>query len=153
MLSETDLTLTEGDAAGTSYTVKLATQPSATVTVTISGHDGTDLSLSGTVDNWDEPLSSNMLTFTVDNWDVAQTVTVEAGQDDDGANDTADADAHRLGRRLRQHNQADLPVTVTDDDAAAIVLSARRTSPSRRETPRGLATPSSWHRSPPRPSR
>ena len=47
VLSETDLTVTEGDAAGSTYTVKLATQPSDTVTVTISGHDGTDLSLSG----------------------------------------------------------------------------------------------------------
>ena len=29
-----------------------------------------------------------MLTFTVDNWNTAQTVTVKAGQDNDGANDT-----------------------------------------------------------------
>ena len=74
VLSGTDLTVTEGDAAGSSYTVKLATQPSGSVTVTISGHDGTDLSLSGTT------LSSNMLTFTVDNWDTSQTVTVKSGQ-------------------------------------------------------------------------
>ena len=38
------LTLTEGDDTGVSYTVKLATQPSETVTVTIGGHAGTDLS-------------------------------------------------------------------------------------------------------------
>ena len=44
VLSETDLTLTEGDAAGSSYTVKLATQPTGEVTVTVSGHAGTDLS-------------------------------------------------------------------------------------------------------------
>ena len=31
VLSETGLTVTEGDAAGSTYTVKLATQPSATV--------------------------------------------------------------------------------------------------------------------------
>ena len=99
VLSETGLTVTEGDAAGSSYTVRLATQPSGSVTVTISGHDGTDLSLSGTT------LSSNMLTFTVDNWNTAQTVTVKAGQDNDGANDTARPDAHRLGRGLCQHNE------------------------------------------------
>ena len=29
-----------------------------------------------------------MLTFTVDNWNTAQTVTVKAGQDADGDNDT-----------------------------------------------------------------
>ena len=45
VLSETGLTVTEGDAAGSSYTVRLATQPSDTVIVTISGHDGTDLTL------------------------------------------------------------------------------------------------------------
>ena len=82
VLSETDLTVTEGDAAGVLYTVRLATRPSDSVTVSITGHDGTDLSLSGTT------LSSNMLTFAVDNWNTAQTVTVKAGQDNDGANDT-----------------------------------------------------------------
>ena len=93
-LSETGLTVTEGDAAGSSYTVRLATEPTGSVNVTISGHDGTDLTLDKTT-----------LTFTVDNWGTAQTVTVEAGQDDDGSNGHRDADAHRLGRGLRQHNE------------------------------------------------
>ena len=65
MLSETDLTVTEGYSAGSSYTVKLATQPTGEVTVTVSGHAGTDLTLDKTT-----------LTFTVDNWATAQTVTV-----------------------------------------------------------------------------
>ena len=47
VLSPTSLTLTEGDATGVSYSVKLATQPSGDVTVTIGGHSGTDLSISG----------------------------------------------------------------------------------------------------------
>ena len=116
VLSGTDLTVTEGDAAGSSYTVKLATQPSSSVTVTISGHDGTDLSLSGTT------LSSNMLTFTVDNWNTAQTVTVKAGHDNDGANDTGTL-THRASGGDYASITKDLPVTVTDDDTAAIVLS------------------------------
>ena len=99
VLSKTGLTVTEGDAAGSSYTVKLATQPSGTVSVTISGHDGTDLSLSGPT------LSSNMLTFTVDQ--------LGHGADGDGQGGPGrrrrrrhrDADAHRLGRRLRRHNR------------------------------------------------
>ena len=37
VLSKTDLTVTEGDAAGTSYTVALATKPSGSVTVSIYG--------------------------------------------------------------------------------------------------------------------
>ena len=111
VLSETDLTVTEGDAAGTSYTVKLATRPSDTVIVTISGHDGTDLSLDKT-----------NLTFTVDDWDVAQTVTVEAGQDNDGSADTATLTHTASGGDYASVSNT-LPVTVTDDDAADIVLS------------------------------
>ena len=80
------VTVTENDTAGVTieptvlsvvagrsneYTV-LATQPTGEVTVTISGHASTDVSLSGPT------LSSDTLTFTTDNWDTAQTVTVSA---------------------------------------------------------------------------
>ena len=111
VLSETDLTVTEGDAAGSTYTVTLATQPSATVTVTISGHDAADLTLSGTT-----------LTFTVDDWDTAQTVTVKAGEDADGANDTVTL-THTASGGDYVSITKDLPVSITDDDTAAIVLS------------------------------
>ena len=111
VLSETDLTVTEGDAAGSTYTVTLATQPSATVTVTISGHDAADLTLSGTP-----------LTFTVDDWDTAQTVTVKAGEDADGANDTVTL-THTASGGDYVNITKDLPVSITDTDTAAIVLS------------------------------
>ena len=116
VLSETGVTVTEGDAAGSSYTVRLATEPSGSVSVSISGHDGTDLTLSGTT------LSSEMLTFTVGNWDTAQTVTIKAGQDDDGANDTGTL-THAASGGDYASISVGLPVTVTDDDEAAIVLS------------------------------
>ncbi len=111
VLSETGLTVTEGDAAGSSYTVTLATEPSGTVTVTISGHDGADLTLDKTT-----------LTFTVDNWNAAQTVTVKASQDNDAANDTATL-THTASGGDYAGITADLPVTVTDDDTAGVVLS------------------------------
>ena len=44
VLSETGLTVTEGDAAGSSYTVALATEPTGDVTVTVTLPTGTDLS-------------------------------------------------------------------------------------------------------------
>ena len=110
VLSETGLTVTEGDAAGTSYTVKLATQPSGSVSVAITGHAGTDLTLDKT-----------SLTFTVDNWATAQTVTVEAGEDDDGAADTATL-THTASGGDYASITADLPVTVTDDDAADVTI-------------------------------
>ena len=116
LLSEADIAVAEGDAAGTSYTVALATQPSDSVSVSITGHDGTDLSLSGTT------LSSDTLTFTVDDWATAQTVTVKAGQDDDTVSDTATL-THTASGGDYANLTADLPVTVTDNDTASIVLS------------------------------
>ena len=68
----------EGVAAGSSYTVKLATEPTGGVSVDRSGSPSTGLTLDKTT-----------LTFTVDNWDTAQTVTVKAGEDDDAVTDTA----------------------------------------------------------------
>ena len=111
VLSETDLTVTEGYSAGSSYTVKLATQPSGEVTVTVSGQAGTDLTLDKTT-----------LTFTVDNWDVAQTATVEGGHDVDAANDTATL-THSASGGDYAGITVDLPVTVTNDDTPALVLS------------------------------
>ena len=109
VLSETGLTVTEGDAAGSSYTVKLATEPTSEVTVTVSGHAGTDLTLDKTT-----------LTFTADNWNTAQTVTVKAGEDGDGAADTATL-THSASGGDYANITADLPVTVTDDDTAVTV--------------------------------
>ena len=116
VLSKTGLTVTEGDAAGSSYTVALATKPSGSVTVSITGHAGTDLSLLGAT------LSSDTLTFTVDDWNVAQTVTIKAAHDDDGSADTATL-THTASGGDYINVTADLPVTVTDDDSADIVLS------------------------------
>ena len=139
-LSETDLTVTEGDAAGSSYTVKLATEPTGEVTVTVSGHAGTDLTLDKT-----------SLTFTTTNWATAQTVTVEAGQDNDGANDTATL-THTASGGDYVNVTEDLPVTVTDDDSADIVLS--KTDLTLTEgTPRERATRWRWPHSPQTPCR
>ena len=77
-VSTSALTVTEEDPTGASYTVVLNSEPTATVTVTVAGHAGTDVSLTP---------SSATLTFTPMNWGTAQTVTVTAGPDADAAND------------------------------------------------------------------
>ena len=59
-----DLKFTHG-SAGT-YDLHLTAQPRATVTVTISGHAGTSLTLDKT-----------SLTFTTSNWNTPQRVTVD----------------------------------------------------------------------------
>ena len=108
-LSTTTLGVDEGDDAD--YTVRLSTQPTAQVTVAITGHSGTDLSL-----------DSTSLTFTTSTWNTAQTVTVSAGEDDDGANDAATL-VHTASGGDYGSVTANVAVTVTDDDSAGLTLS------------------------------
>ena len=107
--------LTVGESASSSYTVKLDTEPTASVTVTISGHAGTDLTLSGTT------LTNNALTFTAANWNTAQTVTVTAAHDGDGVPDDATL-THTASGGGYAGLTDELSVTVTDDDTPAVVL-------------------------------
>ena len=104
-LSSTSLSITEGGTART-YTVALATQPTATVTVTITGHSGTDVSLDSTV-----------LFFTPSDWNTAQTIMVSAAQDPDGNNDSA-ALTHTASGADYDSVEALVTVTVVDDDRA-----------------------------------
>ena len=117
VLSPTSLTVTEGDDTGVSYTVKLSTQPSDTITVTIGGHSGTDLSISGnTLSN------SNTLTFSTSNWNTAQMVTVKAGHDGN-ADDESETLTHSASGGDYANLTKDLPVTVTDAAPATVTVS------------------------------
>ena len=117
VLSPTSLTVTEGDDIGVGYAVKLSTQPSDTVTVTIGGHSGTDLSISGaTLSN------SNTLTFSTSNWNTAQTVTVKAGHDGN-ADDESETLTHTASGGEYANVTKDLLVTVTDDAPATVTVS------------------------------
>ena len=118
VLSPASITVTEEDATGTTYTVKLASQPSGTVTVIVSGLSGTDLIISGTTLNANDELT---LTFTASDWSAAQTVTVKAAHDADPFGDTAFL-LHRATGGGYDSASKTLPVTVTDNDTAAIVL-------------------------------
>ncbi len=109
VLSPPALGVAEGDDA--EYTVRLATQPSATVTVAVTGQADTDLSL-----------DSTSLTFTTSTWNTAQTVTVSAGEDDDADNDTATL-LHTASGGDYAGETAEVAVTVTDDESVGIVLS------------------------------
>ena len=112
------------EAGGTTtFAVALRTQPSAAVTVTVTGRDGSE----GTV-------SPPSLTFVPSTWNTAQTVTV-TGKDDDTDDGTVtwqvrldpssgDADYGGLA-------DTDVSVTTTDDDGApGVELSLNPTSVS-----------------------
>ena len=112
VISQSALTVTEGDGTGQSYTVALETQPSAAVTVTISGHTGSDLGL-----------DKDSLSFSTSNWSSPQTVTVTARDDADALTDPAVTLTHSAGGGDYGAVSKDLTVTITEDDAPGLVIS------------------------------
>ncbi|MCY3955088.1 MAG: hypothetical protein OXF47_03720, partial [Nitrospira sp.] len=112
VLSRETLTVAEGGEA--EYTVKLASQPTTNVTVAITGHASTDLTVTPASLTF-SPSGSNL-------WSTAQTVTVEAGEDADAANDAATL-THRASGGDYAAVTAGLGVTTTDDETAEILLS------------------------------
>ena len=119
-INPTTLTVTEGDAAGASYTVVLTSQPAGDVTITISGHSGTDLALSGTT------LTSNELTFTTENWGTAQTVKVEAAEDGDATTDPDVTLVHEISSADDTVYNAlagqRVTVSITENDAVGVTI-------------------------------
>ncbi len=102
--SSDSVTVDEGMSG--SYTVALATEPTANVTVAITaGGDVTP-----------NPAS---LTFTTNNWNTEQTVTVTAGEDDDGNNDTETVEHAATGADYDEITGT-VTVTVTDNDTPSV---------------------------------
>ena len=106
VLSPTSLTVPEGGSA-TPYTVALASQPTGDVTVTITGHSGTDVGL-----------NRMTLSFTTSDWNIEQSVMASADQDNDSDNDSATL-THAASGGGYTGVTAALAVTVTDDDEKA----------------------------------
>ncbi len=130
-LSESAVSGPVTEAGGTAtFTVRLNTQPSASVSVAVSSLDTTE----GRV-------APSTLTFTTQNWGTAQTVTVTGVQDtiDDGTvtwqvrldPSSGDSDYNAV-------TAVDVDVTTTDDDGAPTVTMAL--SPSSVAENGGLAT-------------
>ena len=107
VLSASELTVEEG-GTGT-YTVKLGTLPSGSVTVTPTSDPKTLATVSGP------------LTFSTGNWSMEQTVTVTAEQDDDSVDGTAKVSHAVTGYRLVTTGGT-VSVTVTDDEKLSVEL-------------------------------
>ena len=112
VLSTTGFSVTEGGAAGT-YTVALATLPSAEVTVTVTGASGTDLTVVG-----------SPLTFTTVDWDQPQTVTVTAALDVNRVADGTVTLTHTASGADYGAVSADITVTITRAISTDATLSA-----------------------------
>ena len=93
------------------YTVALATQPTANVTVAVGGTSG------------DVTVDRSSLTFSTSNWGTPQTVTVSLAQDDDAADDAAVTLTHTpSGGDYGAVPFASVTVTPDDDDTAGATV-------------------------------
>ena len=105
------LALTENASAN--YTVRLATPPTATVTVTISvGASGSPGALT---------FSTSTLKFSTRTWSTAQTVAATAADDDDGGDESLTI-AHLASGVEYAGVSAALQASVSDDDTPGLVL-------------------------------
>ena len=103
-------TLGVDEAGQNTYTVKLQTEPTTTVTVTVSSDDTGAATVSGST-----------LRFTASNWDTEQTVTVEGVDDGDSANETVTVTNTASGGEYAGVT-ASVRVTVDDDDKPGITF-------------------------------
>ncbi|MCY3711918.1 MAG: tandem-95 repeat protein [Gemmatimonadetes bacterium] len=124
-VSPTNLTIQEG-STGT-YTVVLITQPTATVTISVTASDDSgrchDASgASCTRKSGVATVDKSSLTFTTTDWNSAQTVTVTANDEDmAGLFKHAKVEHEASGGGYDSLAVAQVLVTVTDDDVKDIV--------------------------------
>ena len=102
--------------ATASFMVALASQPSETVTVTVSGQQNTDVVLAG-LD------ADGALEFTTGDWAAPQTVTVTAINDVDDTDDVVALTFAAVGGEY-EGTTAEYAVTVVDDDRGIVFTPA-----------------------------
>ena len=105
------------------YSVKLAAEPTGTVTVTVTSADTAAV----TVDTAPATGLQSTLTFATTNWDTAQTVTLAAVQDDDPTSEEIAIDHAAQGGGYTSV-AARLTATVADDDVGVLVDTDPNTS-------------------------
>ena len=102
--------LTVDENGSGSFDVALATQPPATVSVTVSSGDAGAVSV-----------PSQVLVFTTGNWSTARSVTVGGVDDDDALDETVTVTLTASGGGYSGVT-ASVSVSVDDDDTAGLVL-------------------------------
>ena len=110
----TPTTLDVGEAGSASFTVRLATQPSATVSVSVAVTSG---------DTGLVTVSSSPLVFTTTTWVMVQTVTVTGVSDDDAADGSLTVTLSATSTDTDYSGQDEtVAVAVADSDTAGLVV-------------------------------
>ena len=120
LITPTALTVPEGRSR--TYTVKLTSEPTASVTVNLSTSGSTTVTHDAT---------NNMLTFTAANWATNQTVRVSAAEDDADHDDETATISHSVTSADGDYQRITPPdinvaVTVTDDEEVPVEVSFDR---------------------------
>ena len=123
--SGAEIELDEGGT--TSYTVRLSARPIAEVTVMLSGHADTSLTVN--------PLA---LTFSTMNWNETQVITLTAGTDSNSVNEAAVTLVHTADAGFGEVSRDVVTVTITDtdtpDSTGDLVLSESRLNMKENDT-------------------
>ena len=115
----TPAVVTVDEGASATYTVRPTTAPSSEVMVSVTVPGSTDLSIdtnpgmAGT--------QTTALTFTTSNWHIGQPIEVIAAQDVDAVDDMVTLTHSPTGGGYSSTHDADLVVTIDDDETAAAV--------------------------------
>ena len=109
ILSKTSATLEEGTTA--TYTVHLDTQPINQVTITITGHANTPVSLDET-----------SLTFSTTNWRTKQTVTITAADDRNAVVPETVTLSHDASGGDYGLEEKDLTISITETDEEGVTI-------------------------------
>ena len=127
LVSPTRLRVREAGSA--TYRLRLNTQPSAAVTVTVSG-----TTAEVTVDTDSDTVGDQTtLAFDATNWNANRTVTVSAAADDDATDETVNLLHAATGgdyTGLALASRPGVTVSVDDDDTPAILIDADPSSPN-----------------------
>ncbi len=119
LLPATTVSLEEG-GAGT-FSVKLATLPSATVTVTFTQPLDPDVRVDT---DTSMPNNQTTLEFTANNWNMAKTVIVNAAQDADATDESTSVSMSAAGGGYDNVSEKTLNIAVSDDEEAQLVFSS-----------------------------
>ena len=143
-LSRSRLALTEGSDAA--YTVKLPTAPTGAVTVTVASADTAAVSVDTDAST---PGDQSTLTFTASDYSTAQTVSLTAIGDTDGANESV-AVTHSASGGGYDDKSASLTAVAIDDDRGLAVSAAEPLRLNKRGSARdrhsGADSPARRHR-------
>ena len=112
----------DGTTTTDSYGIALRTEPTDSVTVTVTAGAGTRVNRSGGTEG-----ASQTLTFTTANWNEAQTITVTGSED--RIDNAGDARTVAIGHATTSNDAnyviasaGQVSVTVTDNDTAGVTL-------------------------------